>query len=222
MRIATFNVRHCTLAGPAKTPDIEATADAARSLQADVLAVQELDVGLERSGEVHQPDTLALLLGMHVAFAPAIRHDARAYGIALYSSTELDGGIMSLPGDEDREPRVLWAGRTAGISVGTTHLSTESTLAMKQLGVVVDTVSSLPPPRIILGDLNLGPDDLAPAFEAGYRRAGGRLTWPRRHPRRAIDHVLVQGDLAVVGGDAPLLAVSDHRPLVVEIEFPSP
>ncbi|MCC7076561.1 MAG: endonuclease/exonuclease/phosphatase family protein [Acidimicrobiia bacterium] len=218
MRIATFNVRHCTLAGPGKKPDIEATAHAARSLRADVLAVQELDVGLERTGEVHQPDTLALLLGMHVAFAPAIGSDAHAYGIALFSRTELDGGAMTLPGNEDREPRVLWAGRTAAISVVTTHLSTESSLAVRQLGIVVDTALSLPPPRLVLGDLNLGPEDLTPAYAAGFRQAVTSPTWPRRHPRRAIDHVLVQDDITVTDGHTPLLPVSDHRPLAVEIE----
>lgn len=218
MRIATFNVRHCTLSGRGnETVDMEATASAARALDADVLAVQELDVGLERSGEIHQPDTLALLLGMNVAFAPAIERGERAYGIALYSSALLDGGRMFLPGNEDREPRVLWAGRTAGVSVVTTHLSTENSLAVRQLRIVVDTASALPAPQVIAGDLNLESPDLGYAFDAGFRRAGALETWPRKHPRRGIDHILVRGDVEVVSAEAPLLPVSDHRPLVADL-----
>ena len=56
----------------------------------------------------------------------------------------------------------------------------------------------------------------APLQRAGFELAGGGPTEPAHDPRQRIDHVAVAG-LAigpVTIGDAP---VSDHRPLIVEL-----
>jgi endonuclease/exonuclease/phosphatase family metal-dependent hydrolase len=42
-------------------------------------------------------------------------------------------------------------------------------------------------------------------------------TWPAKTPRRTIDHVLLDG-LIPTAAVAPAVPISDHRPLVVEVE----
>lgn len=216
MRIVTFNVQHCRPAdGSGREADVELTAQAIETLWPHALSVQELDAGLERSGGVHQADQLALLLGMHLFWVPAIEVGNGQYGHAVLSREAIDGGIMSLPGPS--EPRVAFVGRTAGLSLVAAHLSTDAEASEVQLGVLVDTALSLPPPRVVLGDLNRVPEQLGAAWQAGFVSAGAAATYPRGRPNRQIDHILHDAGVVVRSIEAPLMPVSDHRPLVADV-----
>jgi endonuclease/exonuclease/phosphatase family metal-dependent hydrolase len=114
LRIATYNL----LSGRDirfGRVDLDAAAAAIDRLEADVVAVQEVDRGLERSGGVHQVDELAALLGCTGVFAPALLGDPTlrwergpgadpdpggpAYGIGLLSRLPLTAvAIVALPG----------------------------------------------------------------------------------------------------------------------------
>jgi endonuclease/exonuclease/phosphatase family metal-dependent hydrolase len=124
LRIATYNLLHGIDVGTGRI-DLGAAAAAIDGLGADVVAVQEVDRGLERTGAVDQVAVLADRLGWHGAFAPAL------YGSPASSWTTPDGddsgepafgvGILSrfplsavasrrLPGGRDGERR--WSGST--------------------------------------------------------------------------------------------------------------
>ena len=119
MRVATWNVlhgvdlRHCAV-------DIAAVADAVAALDADVVALQEVDRGLARSGGEDQAAEIARRLGWSSVFAPSLvgdpdvawravqRGDAGAagYGIALLSRMPVrDVGRLALPGGGDGSRR---------------------------------------------------------------------------------------------------------------------
>ncbi len=215
IRVASFNVRHCEVPGPPAAADVDTAAAAVASLQADLVALQEVDSGLERSGRIDQARAIAEGLGLRWQFSAAISRDDAAYGIALLARDTIEGETHRLPGDH--EPRVCFAGRVGAVSVAATHLSVRPEESAPQLEVVVGLALGLPRPRIVVGDLNRGPEALDVAAAGGFRPAGGVLTWPRKRPRRQIDHVLCQDDMVVTGVAAPLLAVSDHRPLVVDL-----
>lgn len=136
--MATYNVLH-GLSVRTGHLDLAAAAATIESLQADVVALQETDRALDRSGGVHQTAWLAERLGMEHAFAPALLGDPEtawttvgaddpggpAYGVALLSRHPLRGVTRRpLPGGGpghrrtrptpsrpgwDREPRVLLA-----------------------------------------------------------------------------------------------------------------
>ncbi len=73
---------------------------------------------------------------------------------------------------------------------------------------------------MLLGDLNLGPDDVAPVLAtAGLERLDGPPSYPAERPERAIDHVAVRGLVAAAPLDAPATPMSDHRPVVADLRL---
>jgi len=129
------------------------------------------------------------------------------------------GRVLLLPD----EPRVLLAAvldTPAGpMTAATTHLSFVPGWNVRQLRRVVRAMGALPGPRVLLGDLNL-PARVA-RFVSGWRVAAQLPTYPSPVPRIQLDHVLV--DQAFGGRLGPAsttrTGVSDHRPLVVDVEL---
>jgi endonuclease/exonuclease/phosphatase family metal-dependent hydrolase len=124
--------------------------------------------------------------------------------------------VMWLPD----EPRVGVAAVVDGpygeMTVATTHLSFVPGWNAVQLRTLCRELTRLPGPRVLLGDLNL-PGGL-PARLTGWQSLARVPTYPTGEPRVQLDHVL-SNDLArpVLAVEAPALAVSDHRALLVEL-----
>jgi endonuclease/exonuclease/phosphatase family metal-dependent hydrolase len=103
------------------------------------------------------------------------------------------------------------------VTVLTTHLSFLPGWNVRQLRAVVGWVRDLPPPRILLGDLNIpGP---LPASVSGWRQLARLPTYPAARPTVQFDHVLGSGlgRHAVAGARSLRLPVSDHRALAVAV-----
>jgi endonuclease/exonuclease/phosphatase family metal-dependent hydrolase len=133
------------------------------------------------------------------------------------------GGLLLLRD----EPRVLLAAvvqaPTGPLTVATTHLSFVPGWNVRQLRTAIGALRGLPAPRVLLGDLNL-PAGPARAFSR-WRLLARAPTYPSPAPRAQLDHVLAdpRGAAAlgrVVQVRAPHAAVSDHRPLVVQLQPP--
>jgi len=120
------------------------------------------------------------------------------------------------------EPRVLLAavleGPAGPLTVATTHLSFVPGWNIGQLRRVVAALRRLPAPRLLIGDLNM-PAGLARAA-SGWRALARVATYPTARPRMQLDHVLTDVPAAwrVRAAGAPESPVSDHRPLVVDVE----
>lgn len=124
----------------------------------------------------------------------------------------------------DDEPRVLLAAVLDApggpMTVATTHLSFVPGWNVWQLRRVVRALRRLPAPRLLLGDLNLPARPAA--LVSGWRTLARRPTFPSPSPKVQLDHVLLDpGDLdpapRVLAASTPVVAVSDHRPLVVDL-----
>ena len=114
LRIATFNLLH-GLDVRSNRVDLDAVAEAIDKLDADVVAVQEVDRGLARTDELDQVAELAARLDRTGVFAPALLGDPTlrwlrgpgadpdpggpAYGIGLLSRLPVTAvAIAALPG----------------------------------------------------------------------------------------------------------------------------
>ncbi|HEX2274872.1 MAG TPA: endonuclease/exonuclease/phosphatase family protein [Acidimicrobiales bacterium] len=251
MRLATFNILHGRAldGGPVST---ERLVEACASLDADVLALQEVDRGQPRSGGIDQ--TAAVAEGMGAAawrFEPAIVGEPGGRWRPAGDDTEGDGGYgvalvcgrpvrawhvlrlapaamrspVFVPGRRafvllPDEPRVVLAAELDGGAnpsvVASTHLSFVPVWNALQLRRATRWLAGLGPSCVLLGDTNL-PGAL-PGLVSGWQSLARARTFPADQPSMQIDHALGHGPLPeVVGVDAPRLALSDHRALVVEL-----
>jgi endonuclease/exonuclease/phosphatase family metal-dependent hydrolase len=220
LRLATYNVQH------GRRPDGEVDhallASSCAGLGADVLGLQEVDVGAARSNRADLAAVVAEACGMAVRFAPAIQlRGGGGYGNALLArGTITDEEILAFP--EDSEPRcaLLATVTTAGgpvLTVASTHLGLRGQ-AGPELERLVAALRDRPAPQVLLGDLNLEPPAVGPVVTAaGLTLAGGPPSWPAHRPRRRLDHVAVRGAVRTV--EVVHLPVSDHRAVVVEADL---
>jgi endonuclease/exonuclease/phosphatase family metal-dependent hydrolase len=210
LRVATFNIQHGR--GADGRVDPARLARACASLDADILGLQEVDVGVARSGGVDLVGEVADATGMHAAFHAVDTIGGGGYGNALLARSRLEEvERLSLPGAEGREPRGALLARVARVSVAVTHLSVGAALHRKQLARLVSALDERPVPRVLMGDLN----HVAPLVP-GYTLAGGDPTFPVVAPRVRIDHIATVG-LEVASVEVVGLEVSDHRALVVTL-----
>jgi len=239
LRIVTYNVHSCVgLDGRLSIPRI---ANVLARIDADVVALQELDVNRMRSGRRDQAHELARLLGMdNVIFHPAISSTDEHYGDAILSrrpirlirAAELPGRTLG----KHREPRgAIWARlELAGLDVDliNTHLGLSaeerSLQAADLLGPDWTGHVERGDAAILLGDFNAAPDTaayraLAAEFQDCQTAVAGRppeRTWFSPWPLARIDHVFFRGPLVVrsvrVLRNLRTTVASDHLPLVVD------
>ena len=221
LRIATFNIQHGR--GPDGVADAGRLANALALLDADVLGLQEVDVGVGASQHLDQVRLAADATGLATAFGLVARVGWRGrYGNALLARGVIDDvEVLPLPASTRRDrrsallARVETAGRT--LSVVTTHLSVRYEDARPQLEAVLAAIAARPSPHLLLADCNMALAAVAPLVaQAGMVVAVGPPTFPSAEPRVQIDHVAVAG-LTFGPVSAPESTVSDHRPLVVTV-----
>ena len=79
MRVATFNILHGERADGGGV-DVDLLVDACRSLDADVLGLQEVDRHVRRSGRADLAGAVAAATEMHVALGRSRRTGGGEYG----------------------------------------------------------------------------------------------------------------------------------------------
>ena len=223
MRVATFNIKHGEN-GDGRV-DLRRLERACAGLAADVLAIQEVERFARRSGFRDEMRLIARATGLESVFGEAARKRWRSYGNVLLARGPItDVEVLKLPRPSAGEPRVAILARvTVGgvaMSVGATHLSFRRGEGVVQLDVLLAALAEREGPRLLLGDLNIGPGVVLPAVEAaGYTVAPTDATFPASAPRTRIDFIAVSG-LEVVSASTPEVGTSDHLPIVAEVALP--
>lgn len=230
IRAVSFNILHGRRADGTKVVDHELLGRSVAGLAPDLLALQEVDVGVPRSERVDQAAAVGSATGLGHVFAKA----SRVGGIGKYGNALLARGriaeveVVALPRkDRGNEARValltsVQLEGAAPLTVAATHLSIHRPEVHAQLDDVVDRLLARPGPHVLMGDLNLVPAEVRPVVEAaGLRLAPtGQPTFPNGRPRVRIDHVAVSDDIAIWGVDVVATPSSDHCALVVGLEVP--
>jgi len=232
LRLATFNVKNGL--GTDGVVDNDRLAAVCDELRADVLALQEVDSGAERSGLANQAAVIARACGLSHFFAPAFEMRAGGlYGNALLARGDIvETEVLELPYPPERQARVAGLARVeiedVALSVAVTHLQNrrggaplvaeDAEEQLAQLEVVLEGLGRRRRPRVLLGDLNSAPAVIEPVLTAaGFSVAETDATAPARAPRLCIDYVAVDR-LTIVSSEVVTTSVSDHRAVVVEVE----
>lgn len=236
-RLVTYNVRRCL--GIDGILSVQRIADVIAECEADVIALQELDVGRSRSAGVDQAGEIARLLGIDTHFFhPAWMRETELYGDAILTRLParlVRAAALPTPGLIRREPRgAVWVEVEAGgvpVQVLNTHfgLGFRERVAQARAILGPDWLGGIAEdePVVLAGDLNSMPG--GPAYRSIAARlvdvpAGvgcARPTFPTGRPVFRIDHVFASRALSarraeVVASPLARLA-SDHRPISVDL-----
>jgi len=236
LRLATWNIKHgATSDGYSGDP--KQVAEACAALQADVLALQEVDKGQVRSGFKDMAALAAKAAGMQVVFRRAMWLHAGQYGNALLVRGEIDDvKTIKLRGDRRhqvqignqvrrlwREPRnaIVATARIDdhAVSVAATHLSGIQGVKQHQLSQVLGALEARPTPQVLMGDLNMLPWMVRGYLSDDMTLPDGPPTVSMPDPIRSIDHIAVNG-LTIRRVDARGFPVSDHLARIVEVDWP--
>lgn len=241
MRLLSYNIRHGR--GTDGRVDLERVARAIRTSRADIVALQEVDLGRARTGGVDQAGALARHLGMRAHFHAALEVETERYGDAILtthpSRLVRAGGLPGLAGRPGLEPRgALWVEVACDghrLQVLNTHLGLAAAERSAQLAALLGpdwlAAASAAGPVVLAGDFNATPWSRAyrqltaqlSDARAVARSRVGRATFPSRCPVLRLDHVFVGPGLRVdqvaVLRDGAARCASDHRPLLATLDF---
>ncbi|MDQ3878886.1 MAG: endonuclease/exonuclease/phosphatase family protein [Actinomycetota bacterium] len=219
LRVATFNLHHCE--GIDGKVDPGRAARSVVSLEADVIALQEIDRGLPRSDRVDQVAQLQQTTGHRFSFHATVQRAGGRYGIALGAREELDVEAVELFTPSGLEPRAALVAEVSGVTVVATHLSRmkHRDVQERQLDTLAAIVTSSGGPLVMVGDLNRDAGDLGALASSGLVPAATAPTFPARAPKRQLDHILVSEGVEVDSGGSLQTEASDHLPLWADVFF---
>ena len=214
-RIASFNVHHCE--GRDGRVDVGRIAGVLRGLSADLVVLQELDVGLERSRSADQPAELSRHLDLPVEFFPTLQRGSGHYGIGVAGRGSWSSEV--LPRVAREEPRAVVIGSWNDIRIVTAHLSRNEMARILQTQRLAEIVAEERGPVVLLGDLNQPARDLGPLEGAGLTALKPRRPlMSRLRPIYQVDHILVSDHFRPLEVRTIRTDASDHDPLVAALE----
>ncbi len=227
LTVVTYNIRGCR--DNVGQADATAIADELKKLGADIIALQEVDNGLPRSGFVNQARTIAKELQMNYVYAPSINFLVGTYGNAILSNRPiLSSQVISLP--FSLEPRsmldVTIDLNGSPFHVFTTHLGLKKSERVEQFQFLRDYLQKKASgSSVLLGDFNTRAADplLKPLrslfHDPLFTRKQELVTISGSSTYGMIDHIFLSNDLTYVQAFSPLTGRSDHYPILLEFQL---
>ncbi|WP_224070079.1 endonuclease/exonuclease/phosphatase family protein [Arachidicoccus terrestris] len=164
LKVMTFNTHHCNPPGDAQLIDVNGVANAIKRAAPDLVALQEIDVNVKRSGNIDEAAQIAARAGFkYYYFAKTLDLEGGQYGIAILSKFPLSGtATHQLPSIESLkgEPRVLATAVVhlpggKKLTFASTHLDAyHKENRLLQIKEINQIAAGLNMPFIIGGDFN--------------------------------------------------------------------
>lgn len=240
VRLLTYNVHSCR--GTDGRLDPLRIAEVIAGCEADIIALQELDVGRKRTGGADQAQIIASHLKLVSHFHPAYHLAEEQYGDAIL--TALPSRLVKAgPLPSIGEPRgAIWVSVDVGgveLQVINTHFGLRRRERARQAATIMGPGWLGSPecrkgPCVLLGDFNAVP---ASAVYRSFARklrdvqsgegVRPRRTFPSRLPLLRLDHIFAGPGVtavdATVRSDLLTRTASDHLPLIatVDVEIPA-
>jgi endonuclease/exonuclease/phosphatase family metal-dependent hydrolase len=226
LRVVSYNIRHGR--GNDERVDLERTARVLRAQSPDIVALQEVDERVQRSGSVAQADSLGQLLGMNAAFGSFFDYQGGQYGMAILSRHPI-AGVHPIRLPDGNEPRIALmvkvvmpgADTIAVVDVHFDWVSNDS-FRFAQASTLARVLDTLRSPYILLGDFNDQPGSrtlelfTSRATEA-LKPRNAHFTFPSAPaPVKEIDFIFTAPASAWSAREVQVIderMASDHRPV---------
>jgi len=231
LRVLSYNIHHA--AGMDGKVNIERIARVIRSAKPDIVALQEVDRRVPRSGKVDQLAKLEELTGMSGLFSKSIPLGGGAYGNAMLTRLPvIKHETLALPGQEPRSAliatlRLRKADPASEFVFFATHFSsyraTNRVEAAAKISAWIKTHKI--GAALLAGDLNARPtsETMQVMFRDWTDSSADmeRPTVPVGKPEAQIDYVLCRpaaGWKVVSVNVLDEATASDHRPILVVLD----
>jgi endonuclease/exonuclease/phosphatase family metal-dependent hydrolase len=222
IRVATWNIQ-AALSAPT-----EAIAAELQAMKADVMALQEVDFQVRRSGFTDQPHALASALRAHYAFAASIKWDGGDYGLAVISRWPLVAVQRHrLDQTEYGEPRIVLEVTVCANGRPLRVFNHHAAIGSRSRHAGLTRLRELVAPHVGTGVVALGDFNEVAAgpgvrllLEAGLVDAGAAQNAPTAGGGR-IDYLLLDPPLAKRMRSAQVWPTrkSDHHAVIAEFEW---
>lgn len=233
LRVMSYNI-HVGV-GIDKQLDLARIAAVIRRERPDLVGLQEVDRGVERTGRRDEIAELSRMLGMEYAFAPNLNFQGGYYGVAVLSRFPIlttDHRRYANRCEAERRGLLRVEVEVGGrrINFVTTHLDyRDDDGRLFETEQLLRVLGELSAPLIVVGDFNDEPTGksyklMTTRFEdvwAGRGTDDLGLTYPSGKPVKRIDYIFhsKEGGISTKRAWVPDTPASDHLPLVAELEF---
>lgn len=233
LRVMSYNIHHGE--GLDGRLDLERIAKVIIDARADLVGLQEVDRGVERTQRRDLPAELARLTGLEVRFESNLPHQGGEYGNAVLSRFPIKASRNTRyraprPGEQRGFLQVTVEAHGREILFINTHLDfragdEERLASVDELRAAVAAAG--PKPVIMVGDFNAAPASAPIARVAEFMRdawpaagQGPGFTIPVRKPAKRIDYIwFTPGALTPVNASVIYSEASDHLPVVTEFRL---
>jgi endonuclease/exonuclease/phosphatase family metal-dependent hydrolase len=236
-RVMTYNIHHGE--GLDQKVDFQRIADLIKREQADIVALQEVDKGVERTARRDCPAELAAATGMTCVFSNNFHFQGGEYGNAVLTRFPIKRWT-------DRHYKMLRTGEQRGLLQLVievhgrelvfldTHIDfrADDTERLLNAGEILEVIQAYGGrPIILCGDFNDTPDSrthqkIAQKFTDSWEAAGvgNGFTIPAEQPRKRIDYIWLSKDPPIEAFRiwVPQSVASDHLPVVGEFRLREP
>src|ERR1041385_2672464 len=234
IRVMTYNI-HVGV-GMDKKLDLARIAEVINQQHPDLVGLQEVDRGVERTQRIDEIAELARLTKMEYAFAFNLRYQGGQYGVAILSKSPIlatDHHLYLNTREVERRGFIRAEVRIGGklINFVTTHLDYQyedgRVYEAQQLLAAMKDVKG---PLIVVGDFNDVPSGGAyglmhQTFDDAWaqtRPSDDGFSYPADKPAKRIDYILTRQTDRIRPKRAWIVdtLASDHVPVVADLELP--
>ena len=233
LRVMSYNIHHGE--GLDQRVDLGRIAKLITDARADLVGLQEVDRGCERTQKRDLPAELAQLTGMRVAFEKNIPYQGGEYGNAVLTrfpikSVKNTHYKMLRPGEQRGVLQLVLDVHGRDVLFMNTHIDyrpddSERVLNAGELKQIVAAAGAMP--VILVGDFNTIPGSrthtLVKEFLTDTWEAVGRgdgFTFPVRTPAKRIDHVFIsRPSIEPLSMQVLRSEASDHLPVIAELRL---
>jgi len=202
LNVLTYNILHG--ANTDGSNNYDKIAEIIKSVNPDLVALQEVDFKTNRANKVDLAAEIGLRTNMFPIFGKAMDFDSGEYGVAILSKNViLCSQNTLLPFNLGNEPRAvlqilttLDSGDTISFVCSHLDYKPNSLERVEQVNKINELYSTNKYPTILAGDFNDVPNSnainiLEKFWQPTYDKLNPELTFPSKNPNRKIDYIML-------------------------------